>query len=735
MNKNMKIFYTLGAVVLFLSLCLTGCDNFFEPPAAKTEDGKGLVVFQFGPAGSRTLLPDTFEFSDFTLTLTPITGNGGTADGDPETFDKNDLETATPRGVMELSQQGWWRVTSVFYADIASTKTIIADGVDQDFQVGSSLKTVTIELEFELDSGEGTLKYAITIPSGMTLQYGEAEIALTYLGGIPTPPDPSYTLTLVPDHLDPGNTEEDTYSTAAGYYLVVVTINDTLGERKAVYTEIVHIYPGQTTELIKDFTLTDFHSTVDTYTVTFNLNHSDATGASATPDPIPTTTGTITLPTDPTRTAGWGARVFFDGWYLADGTTSFNETDVTGDMEVFAHWRFQAGTPTVVGDVMTIIAPATTSNSGDSDSSIQGAWNGTTNADGSVSWTSGAARFAFPAGYEDYDFLDLDYVATDLAGGTVLKEGETNIDYARRNGGGAYAHPYGASGTLLFNLKTVTGVQTSVSLQIYNATQAGADSSIKWTKATLTKGTRYAITFSGETYIGWEKPDDISAVAGVVIGPMPVPETRTDYIFTGWYDESVTPNVAYTDSTPMPAKELNLVARWAPMIPGLTSITVTFTEDNLTVVGGGNITITGGGTGYDWDRSGYGNNYSFVRIAVTLGTGATLGDYDEITFTLDQYDGGISGDNQNYKDIGVLAAASFVGVNNFTGSPLNPGQDDPDYRVATPAQYTQGDTSQSFTIDKASAAASLSGDIELIIYSHSPANAGMLVSNLVITIP
>ncbi|MDR0289978.1 MAG: InlB B-repeat-containing protein [Treponema sp.] len=474
------------------------------------------------------------------------------------------------------------------------------------------------------------------------------------------------------------------------------------------------------------------------FTVTFNKNNDDKTGATeAIPGSITTTTQTVgTLPTAPTRSAAWGAGMVFDGWYNSEsGGTAFTETTrVTANIEVFARWKFVAGTPRTIGNTLVVIAPATTSNSADNPSN-QGTWNGTTNADGSVSWTSGAARFEFPLGYADYDFLDLEYVATGLIADTVLKQSTTSEDYFRREAN-AYAHPYGDSGTLSFNLKTASGVQTGVSLQIHGE-DAGDNSSIKWTRATFTKGTRYTVTFNSATYSGWSKPANIAAVANVAMGPLPVRE-RANYNFTGWYDETTTPEATlYTSSSIMPAKNLNLTAHWRPVVAGIDQIKVAFSNANLTVRGGGDISITGGGTGYDWKRSGEGHEYSFVRIAVTLAANATLADYDTISFTLEQYDNGINGDNQNYKPLGVLARASFEGVTSLslTGNDAPPyltGGDATAYLIAPSTQYSSGSKDQTFTINKEGVAKNLSGSIELIIYTHSPTNTGMRVSNLVI---
>jgi uncharacterized repeat protein (TIGR02543 family) len=700
MNKNMKIFYKLGAVVLFLSLCLTGCDNFFEPPAAKTktEGEKGLVVFRFGPAGSRTVMPDSFEFSEIELTLTPIDGEGG-----QETSPGDDYTKADLNGPVELLQ-GWWRVTSVFKAEIAGIETTIANGVEQDFLVGSST-AVTIELEFLLSSGKGTFEYDIKtepVPEEVKISFTPQGTGTPLIITIDDVNDLSSSMTGFKNNVD------------AGYYLVIVTLKKQSDE--AVYTEIVHIYPGQTTKLEIDLKLADYHTTVDTYTVTFDSNFPawapGGTAASpSTATATPPATTTVALPTtDPIYQAGgWNAGVIFDGWYTAatGGTQFLATTPVTETMTVYARWKFTPGTvpSPPYSDPLVIDAPQPKQVTGGN----HGSWSAgnTENDDGSFTfasggdYTGGGISFDFPSGIEDYDFVEIEFImntGTTLQLVTkILSNGDTTTPMS---GGGSY---FTTGGTRTFALKVIgTGIAFT--------RNTGGPGIVKLVKATFTKGTRHTITFASEPYTGWVKPADMTGVvAGVAIGALPAPD-RVDYNFDGWFDESDPLNhVLYTATKEMPATDLDLVAHWTPAVPGLEAIEVDFSASatGLTVSGSGAPTIsdiTAEGFTFTWGTEGY-NPYP--KFTVTLPNDVTLANYGTITFVVE----GIKGDC-GQKPIYVAAGApgTMQSYQPHTASNITTKTDSGN-------NYTQntGEATLTFTIDN-TRAATLSGTLEFGIY-------------------
>jgi hypothetical protein len=225
------------------------------------------------------------------------------------------------------------------------------------------------------------------------------------------------------------------------------------------------------------------------YTVTFNSNFPAwATGTPASPATATVTppATTVVLPTTPPAyPAGWNAGVSFGGWYTAKtGGTQFTGTSVTSNMEVFARWNFTAGTAQVVGDTMEHIAPLMTTGGG-----AQGTFDGTVNTDGSVTFSGGAVRYMFPANYNNYDFVTLDYIQD---GGlhVILKQGDTGTDYKPGEDSDGNQYPYlSPTGSFLFRINSTN---PGIAFQCNDDTTG----TIKWTKATFTKAPATEITYS-----------------------------------------------------------------------------------------------------------------------------------------------------------------------------------------------------------------------------------------------
>jgi uncharacterized repeat protein (TIGR02543 family) len=420
-------------------------------------------------------------FSDYRLTFTGINGNTGTA---PPLTKTQHLYLQD--GKVELSN-GWWKVKVEIYDDETPTPNTIATG-EQDFQVNSNSQDVTIELVFSVAAGSGTLKYKI-FPPGITLT--DADMTLTRLGEPPSP----YTIPL-----DIANLADDNYyPVPAGYYLAIVTLN--AGALEAVKAEIVHIYPGQMTLLKFEFYDYNFHSTATDpgtpFTVTFNRNvpAGELGVTEAVPNTKTVTNGRVgTLPaTNPTRSAGgWILGMVFDAWYTDPtdkGTDDANKVDentpVTDNMTVYAHWRFEPGMQEIVGETMVHTAPRMYTN--DDEGPTQGTYDGTENPDGSVTLTSGAVRYLFPDGYSDYDFVTLEYIHTgNLA--VILKRGATSTDYSPGDDPDADSGQYptlSTTGSFTFRIyEPAYNEYSNIGITFQHNSGEGT---VKWTKATFTK--------------------------------------------------------------------------------------------------------------------------------------------------------------------------------------------------------------------------------------------------------
>ncbi|MDR2575494.1 MAG: InlB B-repeat-containing protein [Treponema sp.] len=474
-----------------------------------------------------------------------------------------------------------------------------------------------------------------------------------------------------------------------------------------------------------------------TYTVTFNKNNADATGAT---EANPTTktvtspaTNVGTLPTAPTRSEGWGAGMTFDGWNTeADGSgTAFDETTpVTGDIPVYAKWKYVAGTPQVVGDTLVHMAPAMTTNDGEG--VTQGTWGGSVEAStGIVTYSGGAVRYMFPSEASTYDFVKLEYIST--GGGVILKKGASSEDYysGKNEEGNRYPTlPTNSSGSLEFVLKSAKGTipnPAGIALQ-YNAS---ADINIKFTKATFSKGTKYTISFD-TNYAAGETIPSKQVLAETTIGEanLPDPDERDNYKFIGWNTESNGSGTTYSKASIMPANNISLFAQWADDVQA-NPITVTVVKAQLTDIGTPtDVDIVDGGSGYTWTHDGYNQAVAFK---VTIPTNIKLSNYDKISFTLDAVPGSAESSTfiTRYKNCNVAGGSSVPSfsapdanaqdspfVTNYTGSPQNIGSE-------SGFPY-----SMEFTIDKSKdLTKSLEGEIYLAVFINAGSGATYTVTN------
>jgi len=234
MKKNIVL--TMIATTLIMGLILAGCSFGPEGSNPTPAAGKGFVQFKLGAAGSRTLLPAEFAFDKFTLTFTD--------EGSSDTVFDQDAKELTDR--FELTA-GTYSLSAEFFDD---DDNLIATASEDGIVVpDGAYAYVTLSVVFEV--ADPNLKG--TIDGDIELE-DDLESALFTLIDLST--GTAITLNLldedatVPAILEPGETP-------AGYYLVTVTLTkreggdeNTLGAlRTAVYSDVLHVYPSQTTLL------------------------------------------------------------------------------------------------------------------------------------------------------------------------------------------------------------------------------------------------------------------------------------------------------------------------------------------------------------------------------------------------------------------------------------------------------------------------------------------------------
>ena len=447
----------------------------------------------------------------------------------------------------------------------------------------------------------------------------------------------------------------------------------------------------------------------DIHTVTFNKNNNDATGTTeANPQTAKVNDGAkiTSLPTPPTRSAGWGAGMVFDSWNTkpdGSGTAFDTTTPVTDTIEVYAKWKFEAGTATVVGQELVHNAPALTTNSGAG--AAQGTWAGVgLNTDGSITYSGGAIRYTFPNNLGDYDFFTVTYVSTKPDNETnpfkvIPKQFDTGDAYKTKNG--TEYVDLTASGTLEFIISQAT--KGGIAFQFNTYGNNSSVGTIKIAKITFTKGTRHILTFDDNGATGNPSPASMTIVETVPF-TLPTP-TKTGHNFDGWKDAS---NNTITNSSNI-TTDLTLTAQWSAITATPQTVTVDFTSANLTI-GGNSLNSSPPSSLSDITASGYtltwggGNGYggTWVKFDVALTPGVTLSQYSTVTFTIQ----GVAGD-LSYKQIKLL------GDTNLGASASQQAPESKVISTETQIQYNNGTQNVTFNIKPGQ---TLTGTIQVSIF-------------------
>ena len=465
-------------------------------------------------------------------------------------------------------------------------------------------------------------------------------------------------------------------------------------ETAGTYTLTIHPWPVNSAKL-------EYSNADVEFTVTFNYkdDEDDDTTATATVNYGQTVKAEDFPDITPEQYYGLSWNTKSDG----TGTTFDATTTVTANIAVYAIIKFVGGTPYVDTDGSLVheypllsVTPGAT----------HGTWNGTAKPDGTFTITTGGIRYAFSAvdavdDHNDYDFIDIYYTASGV-NSIVYKHYNSSDDYTRRNSNAITT----GSGSISFILKqTASG---GFAIQKYGAGTPAQDMDIQITKIIFTKGTRYDVPL--ELDGGTGAPASIYLVDGTAAGIwLPTP-TKEGHNFTGWFMPDATTQVTATTVVNEDFEDITLTAHWQ-MIVNVTPLTVDFTGMTFRKISNPTITVIESGAGYEYEyQSGSGNNWSLGAFTVTLQSGATLADYDVVTFNLQ----GIGGDF-NYKNLLLLDSATATS-GGFDASALTVAGPEASGDTATAKDF-------SLTINKTKAS-TLSGAIEVAIYMSASASTG-----------
>jgi hypothetical protein len=224
----MKKSYYIASILVLAVLVLGACSNILQPPGSETRGDTGFVLVSTGVAG-RTLLPGTPVFDKYDLKFIPSAGEEVSFTG-----------VTNLSAPIELPHSTWTLELTGYLGDDPA-----ASGTSAAFVVGASPVTVPVSLRLLSLSGTGTLSYAITNASGLTLD--EASLTLSLLGGS----DPNIVINL----LDGGLTGAES-DVPSGYYLLSLSLQS--GFLKVLKTDVAHIYDTLTTPFAWTFAAADF---------------------------------------------------------------------------------------------------------------------------------------------------------------------------------------------------------------------------------------------------------------------------------------------------------------------------------------------------------------------------------------------------------------------------------------------------------------------------------------------
>jgi len=345
--KKCGVFATLAAVLLITAALIASCAKPVSPEgllvsqqeapgAQEVPEGMALLKLKIGGEGvnARTILPGTPAFTSYTVSITPRgTSNPGST-------------TVTDQALTVSAGSGTYTITEGDYT--VTVKALIngvvaAEGTDDAVEVDSSGGSADIALTKIPNStpgaANGTFKWALTLPqydtdppnNDMADDVTTATITVTtYAGSPPTTVIAATSILGAAANNTIGN------SLAPGYYTVKVALGKA-GRADYVFSDILHIYPGQTSTLTKTFP----PLAVNEYSVTYT--NRDGTGTSIVDPAGPFPHGGLIPDTydSPTNTAT--PSLGFGGWYTDSAATTdkwvFASRRIIKNTILYARWN------------------------------------------------------------------------------------------------------------------------------------------------------------------------------------------------------------------------------------------------------------------------------------------------------------------------------------------------------------------------------------------------------------
>jgi len=312
--------FTTNLVALFVVnlFLLISCSDDINIGERTLPEGKGsLSIYIDEISSSRTILPQNTDWSSFTGTFEIAITKAGTAVfsdtrsinnlSDPIQLDAGDYKVA---------------VTAHLSAGVPIAKGEIEISVTAGIPEAHILRLYSI-----IDSGTGTFRWEITIPSVISAQLAITQTNGTLVGTIVT--------------LTQG-VNTSSRDLVSGYYFVTTTLSR-INHADIVRRDVLHVYQNMTSVFTVEFTDTIFNSNL--HNVIFDHGYGGLS------DSIPVIHGGKAVrPVNPTR-AGY---TFMD-WYADAALSTLYDFDsiVSKDITLYAGWDF-LGTVTVTSGTTTI---------------------------------------------------------------------------------------------------------------------------------------------------------------------------------------------------------------------------------------------------------------------------------------------------------------------------------------------------------------------------------------------
>jgi uncharacterized repeat protein (TIGR02543 family) len=307
-SEHKKLFSFL--LSLFSFLIYIGCQNPASPSAnlSTFQEGKGSFSLLLSNR-ARTILPatpGTDDFAVYNLVFTP-------ASGSVVSVDRTNANLAT--NPVPLNPGTYSLVVNAYKE--SGKSTLLARGTASDIVITAGANTSRIiTLEALLSGGQGTFRWTITLPAGVTA----ATMAIA--GG---------------ENVNLATTTSGSRSLNSGLYNLTFNLESPDG--KVVWKELLYVYQNLESNFI--FTFTSAHFNNPNYTVTYNYND----GITSNKQQSILHGGILesTKPADPTR-SGYA----FGGWFTDNNTFAnlwnFNNP-VIDSFTLYARWDVSAVVP------------------------------------------------------------------------------------------------------------------------------------------------------------------------------------------------------------------------------------------------------------------------------------------------------------------------------------------------------------------------------------------------------